>query len=125
MKFPTSVAVSTCLVMVALSPVPASAATQSAPMTPPGRTLTVTVAGLPSSVVGKVIVTGPGTYRTVVRVNGSKRLTGLKAGTYRLRAKAVSTSFGKATAKKKTRSVIVTAKKGAKVLVLYTTPGTS
>jgi len=125
MKVPTSGAVSTCLALVVLGAAPASGAAQSAPMKPPGRTLTVTVAGLPSSAVGRVIVTGPGAYRTVVRVNGHRRLTGLSAGTYKLRAKPVSTSFGKARAKKKTRSVRITAKKGAKVLVQYTTPGTS
>ena len=106
--------------------VPASAqAMAPVPMKAPARSITLTIAGLPTSAVGRVVVKGPGSYRTVVRANGTKRLTGLRTGTYRLTAKSVRTSFGKAKATKKTRSVRVSSSKGARVMVLYVTPGTS
>lgn len=124
MRIPVSVAVLSA-VALAVSIAPATAAPLAVPTKAPGRTLTITVAGLPTSALGKVVVTGPGSYRTVVRANGQKRLTGLRSGKYTLKAKAVSTSFGKAKVKKQTRTVRVTAKKGATVLVLYVTPGTS
>lgn len=61
-----------------------------------------------------------------VKVNGTKTLSNLTSGNYRLKAKAVSTPRGRAKATKQTRKVKVriTAKKGAQVLVLYVTPGT-
>ncbi len=124
MRTPASLAVSTGLIMILFVPGSAHAAAQS-PMKAPGKSITLTVAGLPTSAVGKVVVKGPGSYKTVVRANGTKRLTGLRSGTYRLTAKPVKTSFGKATATKKTRSVKVSSSKGARVLVLYITPGTS
>ena len=125
MRIPVSAALVSA-VALAVSIAPATAAPLAVPTKAPGRTLTITVAGLPTSALGKVVVTGPGSYRTVVRANGQKRLAGLRSGKYTLKAKAVSTSFGKAKVKKKkTRTVKVTAKKGATVLVLYVTPGTS
>ena len=71
-------------------------------------------------------MTGPGDYRTTIKGNGTRTLSNLVPGRYRLKAKLSSTSSGKARATKKTRTtrVKVTAKKGAKVLVLYVTPGT-
>mgnify|MGYP000845459900 FL=1 len=124
MRTSRSLALSSGLAMILLVPATAQAAAPP-PMKAPARSITLSVAGLPTSAVGKVVVKGPGSCRTVVRVNGTKRLTGLRPGTYRLTAKPVQTSSGKAKATKKTRSVKVSSSKGARVLVLYVTPGTS
>lgn len=123
-----AVTASTLLAGMAIASAPAASASDPAlqPGKVPAKTLVVTIAGLQSGVNGRVRVTGPGTYRTTIKGNGTRTLSNLVPGRYRLKAKAVSTSSGKARATKKTRTtrVKVTAKKGAKVLVLYVTPGT-
>jgi hypothetical protein len=92
---------------------------------PAARSLVIIVRGLPGTALGRVKISGPGSYRTTVTANGKRTLTGLKPGTYRVTAKAVQTSFGKATVKKSKRSVKVKANKGAKVVIAYDVPGTS
>lgn len=113
------------MVLAAPPPALASAAPQH-PSKSAASKLTITVAGLPSTVRGRVKVLGPGGFRRTIKVNGTKTLSNLTSGSYRLKAKAVSTPSGRAKATKQTRKVKVqiTAKKGAQVLVLYVTPGT-
>lgn len=119
----TAATASLCL---AASPGIAAQPSQTAAAAKPaGRTLVITIRGLPGTTQGRVEVTGPGSFRTTVLTNGTRTLTKLKPGTYRLKAKPVTTSFGKATVKNKKRTAQVSSKKGARVLIAYDTPGTS
>ena len=87
--------------------------------------ISLTILGLPTAAVGKVVISGPGSFRRVVRGNGLRTLTGLNPGSYRLVVKPVKTSFGTARAKQRVRQVTVTSNRGARLKIMYTTPNSS
>jgi len=100
-------------------------ATAAAPAKVPGRTLVVSIYGLPTGDSGKVVVKGPHKYRKVVRGTGESQISGLAPGTYRLIAKPVAVNGTKAKAKPRKRSLTVSARKGGRVQFVYVVPGTS
>lgn len=85
--------------------------------TVPGRTLVMTVTGLPSGTTARVKVRGPKDYTATLRVDDTARLTKLHPGRYTLTAKAV----GKATATDPVKKVRIKKNRGARVRFVYTT----
>ncbi|MEZ5159216.1 MAG: hypothetical protein R2720_13930 [Candidatus Nanopelagicales bacterium] len=112
-------------VLFASGPTTAAVTIVSPTARQPGKSLRIRIAGLPTSVPARVIVTGPRGFRTVI--SKSRTLRGLGSGRYRVSARPVNTSSGKAKVrrKKRVRTVKVTKSKGRRVFLLYVTPGTA
>lgn len=102
--------------------VPAGPAVAKAP--PPGRTVVLTVKGVPTGAKAKIVLKGPKKTHKTLKTHGNRTVRHLKPGRYRVLPKKVTTTDGtwKATARPKT--VKVTKRKGARVRIVYSAPTT-
>jgi len=113
--------ISCCLLvpgtLASTPPVMATQVASSAALTKAsGSTLRITV--LPNNIRGKIRVTGPSGYVRVLKVLGTRSVSGLKPGRYTLRAKTLPGSGGRIKPLRAKKTVSV--KKNSPVSVKFT-----
>jgi len=89
---------------------------------PPGRTIVLTVKGVPKASKATILLKGPKRESRKVKTRGHRTVRHLKPGVYRIQPKRLTTGKGIWIGKPKPKKVSVSRRKGARVRVVYSAP---